>query len=106
VVAASEIGALGYYCDCRILDTVGLVTPEAAKYYPLPPSDYVSNYAIPAELVRELSPAYLVTLDVFIRKSLEGQGWFTGTYRPIWQAATTAFGSESMIVFQRNAQEP
>jgi len=106
VVAASEIGALGYYCDCRILDTVGLVTPEAAKYYPLPPSDYASNYAIPAELVQELSPAYLVTLDVFIRKSLEGQGWFTGSYHPIWQVATTAFGSESMIVFQRNAQEP
>jgi hypothetical protein len=35
LVAASEIGALGYSCDCRILDTVGLVSPGLQDYYPL-----------------------------------------------------------------------
>ena len=104
VVAASEIGALGYYCDCRILDTVGLVSPEAVGYYPLPPDSYVVNYAVSPELIRHAAPRYLVTLDVFTRRSLEPEAWFQREYAPVWQADTSVFASRRLAVFERTGR--
>lgn len=101
VVAASEIGALGYYCECRILDTVGLVSPESVKYYPLPADMYAINYAVPPKLIQDHVPAYLVTLDVFIRRSLERSPWFRRDYELIWERPATAFGSRSLQIFAR-----
>jgi arabinofuranosyltransferase len=103
IVAASEIGALGYYCDCRILDTVGLVSPETIRYYPLPPELYVVNYAVPPRLVRDAAPDYLVSLDVFIRKSLAEADWFRRDYEVVWAADTEVFGSRRLLVFARVA---
>lgn len=100
-VAASEIGALGYYCDCRILDTVGLVSPEALAYYPLPDRLYAANYAVPPDLIRDLQPDYIVSLEVFIRHSLTEAEWFREMYRPIWQVDTRVFGSKGLVVFAR-----
>jgi len=70
VVAASEIGALGYYCDCRILDTVGLVSPQALAYYPLPPEDTPALNAIPEGLIQDQRPEFVVSLEVFVRETL------------------------------------
>ena len=104
VVAASEIGALGYYCDCQILDTVGLISPEALEYYPLPLSMYVVNYAVPPNLIREKTPTYVVSLDVFIRSSLLRETWFLRDYGLDWEAETRAFGSRRLLVFRRAPQ--
>jgi len=101
VVAASEIGALGYYCDCRILDTAGLVSPEAVRYYPLPDDLYAVNYAVAPDLIRDEAPAYLVSLDVFVRRSLEPAQWFRRGYETAWQADTSVFGSRRLVVFRR-----
>ncbi len=101
VVAATEIGALGYACDCRILDTVGLVSPEAMPYYPLAPEYYVSIYAVPPGLMEARAPRYLVSLDVFIRKSLAEAEWFRRRYQLIWERPSDAFGSIAMQVFER-----
>ncbi len=101
LVAASEIGALGYACDCRILDTVGLVSPGLETYYPLPENQLVGNYAIPTDLILTLKPDYLVTLEVFIRKTLLQDESFRSEYRELWRAPTSAFGSDSLRVFGR-----
>ena len=103
VVAAPEIGALGYYCDCRILDTVGLISPEAVKYYPLPAKMYAVNYAVPPDLIRDQKPTYLVSLDVFTRRSLDAAPWFSQEYRLVEQAVTGVFGSRSLLIFHRIA---
>jgi hypothetical protein len=101
-VAAAEIGAFGYYCDCRILDTVGLVTPEALRYYPLPAASYAVNYAVPPDLIKDAAPRFLVSLDVFIRRSLEDAEWFRRDYERIWHADTAIFGSRGLEVFRRS----
>ena len=103
VVAAPEIGALGYYCDCRILDTIGLVSPETARYYPLPRHMYVVNYAVQQDLIRDTSPTYLASLDIFIRKSLLEAEWFQREYAVVWHEDTTAFVSRRLLVFDRVA---
>ena len=36
VVAAGDVGVLGYFTDRNILDTVGLNSPVSSSYYPLP----------------------------------------------------------------------
>lgn len=101
LVAASEIGALGYACDCRILDTVGLVSPEAVRYYPIPEEALVSNYAIPVALISDLGPDYVVTLEVFIRKTLLADPDFRRDYTLVWEAPTDAFASRGLMVFAR-----
>ena len=101
LVAASEIGALGYACDCRILDTVGLVSPAVQPYYPLPEDQIVGNYAIPTDLILTLGPEYLVTLEVFIRNTLLQEEAFRSQYRELWRAPTSAFGSDSLRIFGR-----
>jgi arabinofuranosyltransferase len=101
VVAAPEIGALGYHCGCRILDTVGLVSPEVAHYYPMPAHMYAVNYAVPPDLIRDKAPAYVVSLDVFIGRSLLTADWFLRDYELIGQARTSAFGSRGLLIFRR-----
>lgn len=104
VVAAPEIGAIGYYCDCLILDTVGLVSPEAVPYYPLQPRQYVINYAVPPKLIREAAPEYLITLDVFVRRSLLIEEWFQREYRIAWELDTRVFGSSRLLIFARRRE--
>ena len=100
-VAASEIGALGYFCNCRILDTVGLVSPVALQYYPVPNEAVVGKYAVPAELIRDTRPDYLVSLEIFIRHTVIDDEWFLTNYRRIGKLETNIFGSEGLLVFRR-----
>jgi hypothetical protein len=106
LIAASEIGALGYACDCRILDTVGLVSPSVSSYYPLPEGSLVGNYAIPTELILSHQPDYLVSLEVFLRNTLLKDGTFLSDYREVWRAQTDAFGSRDLLIFERIVSEP
>jgi len=101
IVAASEIGALGYYGRFRVIDTVGLVSPQALKFYPLAPTMYVTNYAVPLPLITTLKPSYLVTLEVFVRKSVLPFAEFWQDYRPIRKIETSAFGSRGLFIFER-----
>jgi len=47
VLAAGDVGVLGYFTRMRILDTVGLNSPQSTRYYPLEAALYTINYAIP-----------------------------------------------------------
>jgi hypothetical protein len=101
VVAAGDIGALGWGTGAPILDTVGLVSPEALPYYPLPPEQVVTNYAMPAELVRQLQPAYVVTLEVYVRNTLLPTAWFDEQYELLHTLETDIYGSDGMLIFAR-----
>ena len=106
LVAASEIGALGYACECRILDTVGLVSPSVSTYYPLPEESLVGNYAVPTELILSHKPDYLVSLEIFLRNTLLKDETFLSEYREVWRAQTDAFGSRGLLIFRKTAKDP
>ena len=80
-----------------------LVSPEAVVYYPVPADLYTNNYVVPPELVRDLRPDYIVSLEVFIRQSLLEASWFKESYQPIWRAETTVFASRGMLIYARTA---
>jgi len=99
VVAASEIGAFGYACNCLVLDTVGLVSPSATPYYPLPEGITASNYAVPTDLILDLRPDFLVSLEVFLRQTVLADRRFLEEYELVWQVPTDAFGSQGLRVY-------
>lgn len=102
VLAASDIGALGYYSGARILDLLGLVSPEASRYYPAPPSMYVINYAIPPGIVRDLRPDLIVTLEVYGRNGLLVDPEFQQAYELVDQLPTDIYGSRGLLIFARS----
>lgn len=103
VVAAGDVGALGYYSNARILDTVGLMSPEATAYYPLDPSFYVINYAIPPQLILTQKPDYVVLLEAYGRTGLLQDPHFNADYQLIQLIDNDIYGSNGLLVYQRRA---
>ena len=81
-LAASEIGALGFYFSGEILDGCGLVTPAAIPFLPVAGSDrdHQANGAIALEFVQATAPEWVVTLPVFARQSLLDSEWFQSQF--------------------------
>ncbi len=102
VLAASDIGALGYYTGARILDLLGLVSPEASRYYPAPRSAYVINYAIPPDVVLDLEPDVVVILEVYGRNGLLIDPDFQQSYELVDQLPTDIYGSRGLLIFARS----
>jgi hypothetical protein len=100
-LCAGDIGVLGYQTGLRIVDTVGLVTPESSLHYPADPAIYVINYAIPADLVLALDPDYIIILEVYGRKGLLPDPDFQARYRLLKRFETTIYGSDGMLIFER-----
>jgi 4-amino-4-deoxy-L-arabinose transferase-like glycosyltransferase len=94
-VAAGDIGAIGFYSGAVIVDTVGLVTPENTRYYPVDPALIIpgGNYAIPPQLIHDARPDYLVTMEGFVRLGLARDPWFIANYRLILEYPTDFYGT-------------
>lgn len=103
VLAAGDVGVLGFYTPTRILDTVGLNSPQTLNYYPLDESFYAINYAIPPDLIRDQEPDYLVILEVYGRKGLLKDAYFNEHYRLLHKIPTDIYGSDGMLIFEREA---
>ena len=101
VIAAGDVGALGYFSNARILDTVGLMSPEASAYYPLDPALYVINYAVPPQLILDKQPDYVVLLEVYGRNGLFIDSRFAVQYTLVQQIPTDIYGSTAMLVYAR-----
>jgi len=80
-VCISEIGAFGYFYRGRILDGLGLVSPEALQFHPVPLSMRPSGYygVIAPGVVKAFRPEFVVSLDVFAG-ALFGDPWFLQNY--------------------------
>jgi hypothetical protein len=105
VIAAGDIGALGYFTRARILDTVGLITPVTLDYFPIAPEHYVINYAVPSDLIIDQQPDYLVILEVYGRAGLLRDERFNEGYRLIATYPTDIYGSKAMLVFERRDEQ-
>jgi hypothetical protein len=101
VIAAGDIGALGYFTGAQMLDTIGLVSPVAVGYYPLPDSMYVINYAIPPALIDDQRPEVVVLLEVYGRSGLLLDPEFLANYTLEQTYPTDIYGSEGMLVYRR-----
>jgi hypothetical protein len=101
-LAAGDIGVLGYVTKAHILDTLGLITPQASKYYPLNDSAYVGNYAIASDLINEYRPDFIVFPEIYGRKTLLEDDQFLESYDLIKTIPTDIYGSEGMLIFARH----
>jgi hypothetical protein len=100
-VAAGDVGVLGYFLDVPILDTVGLNSPEAIRFYPLPKSMYAILYAIPPDLILSARPEIVVFLEVYGRNGLLQDSRFLDQYGKCGEYPTDIYGSRSMLVYCR-----
>ena len=101
-LAAGDVGVLGFYTPARILDTVGLNSPESLRYYPLDKQYYVINYAIPSDLILDQRPDYVVILEVYARLTLLQDPRFSQQYTLLRTLPTDIYGSRGMLIFARN----
>lgn len=104
-VGAGDVGALGYYSRAPVIDTLGLITPSAQRFYPADPEFYVINYAIPPDLIHQLAPDRLVILEVYGRNGLLVDPNFVADYRLERSLPTDIYGSRGMLVFDRVADQ-
>ncbi|MGH2619906.1 MAG: hypothetical protein ACRDHG_04965 [Anaerolineales bacterium] len=106
-IGLPEIGVFGYaFGGHRVVDTVGLVTPEAVPYllrWPAPGQTF--TYAISNEVIAELSPDYIITLEIFVRPTLMQSESFRASYRLIREFETDALGSHGLLVFERSRSD-
>ncbi len=101
-LAAGDIGALGWFTNAPILDLVGLVSPQAQEYYPLPAEAYDINYAVPADFVLAEQPDVIVILEVYGRNTLAQDSRFGEAYE-LWRTyPTDIYGSEGMLVYRQS----
>jgi len=100
VVALPEIGAFGYVANARILDTVGLVSPEATRFYPLPPG-FSDENAVPPELIRAERPDFIVGHDRYLQAPLVDAPWFRRDYRLIATFPAPIWDGKAVLVYER-----
>ena len=105
VLAAGDVGVLGYYTPTRILDTVGLNSAVSTRYYPLPRSAYAINYAIPPGLIFDQAPDWIIILEVYGRSALLKEAKFHELYRLRQKLPTDIYGSDGMLIFERKAPQ-
>ncbi len=102
-VALPEIGVLGYaFEQARIIDTVGLVSPEAIPYLAkerAPGQEF--NYAISPNVMMALQPDYLITLEIFARPTLVQSPAFLQRYQLLKTFPASDFGSQGLLVYER-----
>lgn len=102
-IAMPEIGVLGYsFPESRVIDIVGLVSPEVMKYlHKSPLEGQTFSPVIPIDLILDLDPDYVLSLEVFIRPTLLKSDAFFARYSLVEIFPTYAMGSRGFYVFKR-----
>ena len=101
VLAAGDVGVLGYYTPGKILDTVGLNSPITLDYYPVNPDFYVTNYAIAPDLIIDQKPDAVILLEVYGRLGLLKDERFLNQYTLYQKLDTDIYGSDGMLIYLR-----
>ena len=100
VIAAGDIGALGYDTNARILDTLGLISPQTLHYYPLDKNLYVTAYAMPPQLILDERPDWIVSPEVYIRNGVLKETRIQAQYELFETIPTDIYDSHGLLVFR------
>jgi hypothetical protein len=102
VIAAGDIGALGYDTNARILDTLGLISPQTLHYYPLDKSLYAATtaYAMPPQLILDERPDWIVSPEVYIRYGVLKETRLQAQYELFETIPTDIYDSRGLLVFR------
>lgn len=100
-LAAGDVGVLGFYTPTRILDTVGLNSPNALQYYPLDEAYYAISYAVPPDLIIEQQPDYVILLEVYGRYGLLEDPRFDENFTLLHKIPTDIYGSDGMLIYAK-----
>ena len=104
VVAAPEIGAVGYYCPARVLDVNGIVSPEATEFElarQRRTGRRGSGGGVPPGFLEEFAPRYLVALDVFLVTMLREEPGALDGYREVAFLPTSIWNARGVSVYRR-----
>ena len=88
VLAATEIGAVGYGYPGPVLDLIGLASPEAVGQ-PMTRS------------LERAKAAWLVSYDTHLDPALRNSSWFLREFHPIWSHPVSA--GRTLLVYGRRA---
>jgi hypothetical protein len=81
-VLMPEIGELGFYLSkARVLDSAGLVSPEATQYFPLPAE--LAPGGIPPAMARNQHPDLIIAAEAFLVSGLFADPWFLDNYSAV-----------------------
>ncbi len=100
-LAAGDVGVLGYFTPGKILDTVGLNSPESLAYYPLDKRYYAMSYAVAPDLIINQHPDFVIILEVYGRDGLLKDPRFIQEYQLIEKIPTDVYGSDGMLLYRR-----
>lgn len=83
VLAAPEVGVIGYYYPGPILDLGGLISDNVIRYAPPPPElqKDTSLFAIIPKIIDEMNPDYIVTDASFCQTGLYKEKFFKEKYK-------------------------
>jgi hypothetical protein len=104
----SEVGVFGFFYRGPVIDTVGLCSPEALRFYPPPRSDIfgpdgrplsASDNIAPTAMVLALRPTFVVNGRGYIRNLLRPGSPFLGQYA--FRATLGSAWNEPLMLFQR-----
>lgn len=102
VIAAGDIGAVGWGSNLRILDTVGLISPQATPYYPVDAAMLgASGYAIAPDLIFDLKPAYISLMESYGENGLFIDPRFEQQYHLIAEYPIEVGHSRRLLVYER-----
>ena len=99
VLAAGDVGVLGFETNAVILDTVGLNSTESLDYYPLDASAYIINYAIPTPLILDQHPQAVIVLESYARNTFLQDPDFQARYFLLEKLDTDLYDSDGMLIF-------
>jgi hypothetical protein len=108
LVAAPEIGAIGYFSPARVFDTAGLVSPAALSFYD---AAWRSRLArthgsgfVPARLIPAIRPDYVIALDHFLELTLVADPHALDGYDQVAFYPASRFRSQGVAVYRRRAR--
>jgi arabinofuranosyltransferase len=104
-IAAGDIGVIGFESGTRILDTLGLVSPQSTPYYPLPDGEYAFTYAVSTDLILDEQPDYVIVLEIYVRNTLNQSVAFGEQYELYRKWPTDIYDSDSLLVYRRRTQD-
>ena len=104
LVAIPEIGAFGYDYPGKLFDTSGLITPQIAKYFPIPADIPVEIYSIPRQMIFDLKPDLFVSFDSFMQATLPpNDPQLLAQFPPaVGMVSHAAFGIQRLVVYRRS----